>query len=390
MFFQQQNLRKRHYNRCCPNGNNALRLGINASFLNEKPTGVGVFTREVSRRLCRMCRDTVIFTPFDDDNIPAPNRCKTPLATRGSLHLHNNILRFAYINTLLPLKARMKHIDLLYCPIMEFPFFPFMPLVVHIHDLHPLHFSSQFKLSATHFKLALNFVIRIAKRIIAPSEFVRNDMINHTGIQKNIIDVVHNGYDSSLFFPQESGLKNEFLKKYSIKGNYILFVGSLFPYKNVETLVKAFLRVKNHLNCILVIAGRKELSDRSLNQDRMIQYLDYIPQKDLPGLYSYADLLVHPSFMEGFGMTILEAMACGIPVLSSNGGSLPEVAGDAALLFDPKDSDSLSELMLSVINNKGLRDEMTKKGFDNIKRFSWDKTAEGIFESCKKAIKVGS
>lgn len=361
-----------------------MKLGINATFLNEKPTGVGVFTREVSSRLCRLDKGTIVFANAD---LSGCSVRKTPSGIRGSVRLNNNIKRFLYMNVALPYLLRKHMVDMLFCPVTEFPFIPMSQSVVTVHDLHPVYFPEQFGLSAAHFRLSLKLLKRLAARVIVPSNFVKSELLKFTMLESDRIDVIYEGYDSMTFKPQPEEDRNKFLSSQDIRHPYILFVGSLFPYKNVITLVNAFLAIKDRIPHMLIIAGKKEVSNEPLPEDERIRYMDYVRHPDLPSFYSYADMLVHPSMLEGFGITILEAMACGAPVISSNRGSLPEVAGNACLLFDPKDRNGLSGLILRVINNKGLRSDMIKKGFENIERFSWDKTAEGIMESCERAFR---
>lgn len=364
-----------------------MKIGINATFLNEKPTGIGVFTREVSARLSTLNKDTLIFTSVSWDTIEELNIRRTPVAIRGSLKLSNNINRLIYCNTILPVMLKKYRIDILYCPIMEFPFIPLSPLIVTLHDLHPLYFPKQFGLAAGYFKSSLRLLPRFARRVIVPSKFVKRELLKVLNMDSKRIDIVPLGCDTTIFKPQSNEMRQFFLKNYAIKESFILFVGSLFPYKNVNTLLKAFLDIKDKIPHQLIIIGKKDLSPEPLYEDERIRYLDYVGPEEIVKFYSFADLLVHPSLAEGFGMTILEAMACGTPVISSNRGSLPEVVGDAGILFDPEDSKSLSELILKVINNEGLRRELIEKGLNHVKSFSWEKTAQGILESCEKALK---
>ncbi len=363
-----------------------MKIGINATFLNEKPTGVGVFTREVSARLCALNKGTLVFTSVSLNTAQEIQIRKTPIRIRGSLKLSNNLSRLIYNNTVLPAMVKKHAINPLYCPIMEFPFVPLSPLIVTVHDLHPVYFEKQFGLAGSYFKLSLKLLSRFARRVIVPSNFVKRELLKAVKIRSDIIDVIPNGYDSTLFKPQSNELKQSFLETYGIRWPFILFVGSLFPYKNVKTLLKAFLDIKGRIPHSLIVIGRKELSPESLQEDERIIYLNYVRAEEIPKFYSYADLLVHPSLTEGFGMTVLEAMACGTPVISSNGGALPEVVGDGGILFDPTDSRALREKILQVIKNEGLRKELIEKGFRQVKRFSWDSTAEGILQTCEKAL----
>ncbi|OGW43184.1 MAG: hypothetical protein A2Y66_02700 [Nitrospirae bacterium RBG_13_41_22] len=364
-----------------------MKIGINATFLNEKPTGIGVFTRQVSSSIFRLHKELIIFSTILNDEIPSGLIHKVPEKMKGSSSVSNNLYRILYINTTLPLLCMRKFVDVLYCPITEFPFIPLVPQVVHIHDLHPVLFPSQFGMATARFRFSLKIMNRIVRRITVSSDFIKAELLQLSNIREEKIDVIPLAYDKNIFKPQEIKSRKEFLDRYAIRGDYILFVGSLFPYKNVKVLIDAFLNIKHLIPHCLVIAGRKEFAAGILPQDERILYMDYVPLKDLPMMYSYAEVFVHPSLREGFGIAPLEAMACGTPVISSNRGSLPEVVGDAGILFDAGDSNSLSQLILSVINNKRLHNELMDKGFRHVKRFSWDRTAEGILQACEKALK---
>jgi len=345
-----------------------------------------MFTKEVSRYLRDINKDLLIFSPVKHDELPPDCIYSVSRSMKGSKRLSNNLLRFLYINTVLPFLCKQKGLDVLYCPILEFPLIPSVPLVVHVHDLHFIHFPSEFGLATPRLKFSLKMMKRLVKRVVVSSEFVRSELVDQGFFDKEKIDVVPLAYNSRLFRPQTLEMKRDFLSRYSIKGDYILFVGSLFPYKNLETLISAFLKIAGQSEHYLVVIGRREFSSEPLVRNERIIYLDYVPDGDMPLFYSYSSVFVYPSLREGFGIPPLEAMACGTPVISSNRGALPEVVGDAGLLFDPEDSRALSELLLEVINNEGLRRALVEKGLNHVKRFSWEKTAEGILKSCERAL----
>ena len=363
-----------------------MKIAINATFLNEKPTGAATFTMEIAKVFSRMHKEMVLFSSVVLHDIRSDCVVKVGGRMKGSRKLSNNFYRFLYLNTMLPLLCRLKRVDVLYCPIMEFPFVPLVPLVVHIHDLHFIHFPSEFGLAAPRMKFSLQLVSRIARRVIVPSEFVKRELLKFTNIREDIIDVVQLAYDDQVFRPTPIGKKSEFVRKYSLPGSYILFVGSLFPYKNLKTLVEAFSHIKNQIPHSLVIVGSKEFAAETPATNKRIIYTDYVPAADLPLFYAYADIFVHPSLREGFGIPPLEAMASGTPVISSNGGSLPEVVGDAGIFFDPRDCNELSRVILAIINDERLRKELIDKGFAHVKKVSWARTAEDIFKSCERAV----
>jgi glycosyltransferase involved in cell wall biosynthesis len=364
-----------------------LKLGINASFLSEKPTGAASFAQETARIISEKFEETIIFSPFIFDAKLSGNIYKVPAAIKGSSRLANSISRLFYINSILPLICRFKNIEVLYCPIMEFPFIPLVPTVVHVHDLHFIHFSTDFGLAAPRMKISLRFIKRAAKRVVVSSEFMKRELMEMSNIAEYMIDVVPLAYNSNLFKPASLEYREGFLSKYQIKGKYFLFIGSLFPYKNLKTLIDAFLKIKHLIPHCLVVVGRREFSQSPFIKDERILYVDYVPAYDMPFFYSYAEIFIYPSLREGFGIPPLEAMACGTPVISSNGGSLPETVGDAAILFDPLDCKMLAERIVEIVKNKSLKDELIQKGFGRVKNFSWEKTANGIIISCRKALK---
>ncbi len=362
-----------------------MKIGINATFLNEKPTGIGVFTREISRALFKLHQEIIFFSPVPHTGIPSTCTHIVPGMMKGSSRLSNNLCRIAYTNTALPIQCKLRKIDVLYCPITEFPFLPAVPLVVHVQDLHPVHFPSQFGLAASRLRLSLKMMNKVAKRVIVSSEFVRGELMGLTNIRDALIDVIPLACSKDVFKPMPLEMKKAFLDKYFLSGNYILFIGTLFPYKNLKTLIDAFVSIKSQIPHSLVVVGRKDFSAAPLARDGRIVYLDYVPAEDLPFFYSYADVFVYPTLREGFGISPLEAMACGAPVISSNGGSLPEVIGNAGILFDPQDSGALSTSILKVVQDERLRRELVDKGFNHVKKFSWRTTAERIILSCEKA-----
>jgi glycosyltransferase involved in cell wall biosynthesis len=365
-----------------------MNIGINATFLNEKPTGVGIFTREISSRLCELNSNTTVYTSTKLDNVPEKNIRKTPQIIKGSMSLTNNFNRFLFCNLILPFIVKKNKIDLLFCPIMEFPFFRSIRLIITVHDLHPVYFPDQFGLAAQHFKLSLKLLSRQGSRVIVPSNFVKKELLKNISLSAEHVDVVPLGYDANLFKPHTEEQKHDLLKSYGIKEPYILFIGSLFQYKNIGTLIDAFREIKNRIPHSLVVIGKKDLARENLEETTRVHYLDYVNNRDLPKFYSYAEVYVNPSLVEGFGITVLEAMACGTPVISSHGGSLPEVVGKAGIFFNPENSSELGEKILAVIQNNNLRKELREKGFRQIKKFSWDNTSQNIFNSCKEILKT--
>lgn len=362
-----------------------MRLAVNASFLNERPTGVGVFARQVSSSLMPLHEESYVLSSVPIDGVEPAHLIPVPSAAQGSIRLWHNIARLASDNSLVPALMKRHRIDVLYCPLTEFPLTGKTRLVVTVHDLHPIYFPRQFGLASAYFRFCLRRLRGAARRVVVLSGFVRDELCRLSDFPPERIDVAGCGYDPSVFRPLAADERSALPERLTAGPPYILYVGSLFPYKNVGTLIRAFLSVRHEIPHLLVIAGNREVAREQFPQDDRIVHLDYVPQGSLPALYACADLLVHPAFFEGFGMTVVEAMACGTPVISSNGGSLPEVAGDAALLFHPEDVPELAGLIRKVTGDRDLRRSLALKGLERVKSFSWERTAAEVLRSCRMA-----
>lgn len=238
--------------------------------------------------------------------------------------------------------------------------------VTTIHDLAPLKFPelSHPQVAATH-KRRLELVRRKADRIIVPSEATKRDLAA-IGFKRDRISVIPEA-PSLVFKKQKKSLINKLKKKYRIYTDYLLAVG-VGSRKNTERIIEAFEKVHTR-DLKLIIIGRKT-SD--FDQKRGVRFTGHVPYEELPVFYSGAKALLYPSLYEGFGLPILEAMACGTPVVTSNISSMPEVAGRAAVLVDPYKVDSIFEGIEEALKSK---EGLVKRGAVHVKQFSWEKTA---------------
>ncbi len=252
--------------------------------------------------------------------------------------------------------------------------------ITTICDLVPLVVpETQPKFSIVHHKLALPIISKRNDKIITISESTKKDVNKKLNIDNEKIEVTLLAANK-IFKPIKS---RQVLKKNNLKENYLLCVGTLEPRKNILGLVKAFSKVlKNNPNEHLIIVGRKGWKYREIFKlvktkklDDKITFLEEIDTKDLPALYSHAKMFVYPSLYEGFGLPPLEAMNCKCPVITSNNSSLPEVAKDAAILINPRNTKQLQNAIESLITNKRLRNKLIKLGLKQAKNFSWKDTA---------------
>ena len=258
-------------------------------------------------------------------------------------------------------------------------------LVAVVHDIIPQVFPqghTKDAISRLHKKLQ-NYLDR-ASAVIVDSKCSKNDLVTHFNVAQDRVKVVYPGVGED-FAPASKSLYKLLQNKYNICSNYILYIGTIEPRKNIKGLIKAFglLKAKGNIAQKLVIVGMKgwmsddiyRLADK-FGLDSEVIFTGYVPREHLKIFYSFADVLVFPSFYEGAGLPVLEAFACGTPVVSSNVSSIPELAGDAALLVDPYSPQKIAEAIERVLTDNALSQQMIEKGLQRAKEFSWDRTAQ--------------
>lgn len=298
-------------------------------------------------------------------------------------HYHQVSPSRAWIKFSLPLYL-LTHAknDIFWSPAHYMPSLTRCPSVVTIHDLAYEFFPTLF-LKSDLYKLKnwTKSSVEKASKIIAVSEATKNDLENLYGTDSHKIQVIHNGYDSDIFNTTLQP-NNEILGRYDLEpNNFILFLGTIQPRKNAIKLVQAFhlLKEQGYLGKLVLAGGIGWLADETLSviknskHNKDILLTGYISDQARKGLYANCDAYVLPSLYEGFGVPAIEAMACGAPVAVSNNSSLPEVVGDAGVLFDPHDPASI---MNSIFRLKADRSTWIKKSLARAKHFSWEKCAE--------------
>ena len=265
------------------------------------------------------------------------------------------------------------------------------PTVGVVHDMAPWWDRKNKEYFNTLVKFLLPNALRNLDRIIAVSQWVKEELIDITGINENRIEVVYNGIDSSSFFPRPRGEESVLLiQPFSFRRPYVLYASRLeHPIKNHLKLIEAFgiFKERTRYPHRLVLAGGD-----SKGSDRVKEAVDaspyrndifltgHFPGSSLPELYSGADIVVIPSLYEGFGMGVLEAMASDVPVACARAASLPETAEHAALYFDPNDEEDMADRMVMLTSNRELHRECRRLGLERVKHFSWDKCAMRTLE----------
>jgi glycosyltransferase involved in cell wall biosynthesis len=283
-------------------------------------------------------------------------------------------------------ELRRHPVDVLHVQFTAPPFAP-CPVVTTIHDLSFEHLPETFKRrSRAQLRLTVRRTARKAALILTLSEFSRRDIIETYAVGSERV-IVTPAAAPTHFKPVTSETELEKTReRYGIGANYLLSLGSIQPRKNLTRLIEAFQQLRKSRPDDelpqLVIAGKRGWLDdevfRAAQQDSLngsVKFIGYVPEEDLPALYSGAMCFVYPSYFEGFGLPVLEAMQCGAPVIAGNQTSLPEVAGDAALLFDPFDTRALGEAIARVIDHPDYRADLRARGLKRAAEFSWTATA---------------
>jgi glycosyltransferase involved in cell wall biosynthesis len=279
-------------------------------------------------------------------------------------------------------------IDLLHALAFVVPLLATCPTVVTVHDLSFIHFPEAFRpWNRLYLSYFTAWSVRKARRVVAVSESTRRDVISCFGLPAERVDVVHNGVDSQFRLLPAAEI-DSFRQRRGLPGKYILFIGTLEPRKNLETLLKAYTHLLARYQGgssdapKLVIGGAKGwyyeqvfAAVEELELTRQVIFPGYIAQEELPWWYGAATLFVYPPYYEGFGLPVLEAMRCGVPVITSSVSSLPEVVGDAGLLVAPMDVEELAEAMYRLLQDATLCEELRQLGLERSADFSWERTA---------------
>lgn len=264
--------------------------------------------------------------------------------------------------------------------------------LVTVHDLGYLHFPETHPWTQRFYlNLSTRWNARAAAHLLADSEATKDDLITHYAAAPEKISVAYPGVDESLAPIQDPAAIEAVKTSYGIRGDYFLYLGTLQPRKNLPRLVKAFANSEipgSKSEICLVLAGKKGwLYDELFNQvrrlglERQVHFPGYIADENKAALLSGALAFAFPSLHEGFGLPVLEAQACGCPVITSTTSSLPEVAArDAALLVNPKDTAAIAAAMERLAASSDLRERLIERGFANVKRFSWESCARTVLK----------
>ncbi len=358
-------------------------IGVDASRATRtQRTGTETYSAELVRRLPDFLRGHRIRfyapTPPDDDLTSATGAAEWRVMPFPRLWTHAR----------LSLEMARNAPDVLFVPAHVIPLVHPRRCVVTVHDLGYLAYPQTHPaFSRWYLTVSTRWNVRVAAHVIADSQATRRDLHAHLHVNPAKVSVVYPGYDAQRFQPVRDERRIEQARaKYGIGERYVLYLGTVQPRKNLARLVEAFARL-DAPTTELVIAGRRGwLTDdlyrraETLALGARLRFPGYIASEDVPALLTGAVAFAFPSLYEGFGLPVLEAMACGTPVLCSNATSLPEVAGEAALLVNPHNTDALGSALQRLLRDETLRCDLIARGFERVKRFSWDASVRQIAE----------
>lgn len=366
-----------------------MRIGIDARLINE--SGIGRYIRNLLTNLSEFDDKNEYLVLLKERDIKRFDYGKNFTNVGADFNWYSLAEQIK-----LPKLLESLNLDLVHFPHFNVPVFYRGKFVVTIHDLIHQHFKMKrattldpltYRVKQFGYKKVFSFAVEKSEAIFVPSSFVKNQLEKTWGVSGQKIEITQEGVEEK--FVQ---LKNKWSKKFQmkllekigIKVPYIFYIGNAHPHKNVESLIKAFLRVRSEgrgekQELKLVLAGADHYFWRRVRQeyqDPSLIYTGFVTDQVLSVLFSNAEMFVMPSLEEGFGIPILESFACRCPVVCSDIEALKEVGGNACTYFNPKSISDISEKIKLVLNSEKLRKSSIRKGEKRVKDFSWKKLAE--------------
>ena len=369
------------------------KVGINAHLLSGEAgyrrAGIHHFIAQVLRHL-PWEEDEPTYTVFTQQKNLFLNQPRlTAVASR--LPTKNRLWRILWEQLVWPWQAWRYDLDLLHSMAFVTPLLAPCPTVITVYDLSFLHFPERFpRWQRLYLSSQTRRSCRQARRIITISESSRQDVHRFFGVPLSQIDVVVPGVDAA-YRPLPEAEVIAFRTKQGL-ARFVLHVGTLQPRKNIPALLQAFAQLGDPTIKLVLVGGKGWLYDeifqevQALGLTEQVVFTGYVPDDELPLWYNAAALLVFPSVYEGFGMPIVEAMACGTPVIAADSSSIPEAVGEAGLLFAPNDVEALVKQMTAVLTSPNLQHKLRQKGFKQAQRFSWERAGRETAEVYKRAL----
>ncbi|MBD2598344.1 glycosyltransferase family 4 protein [Nostoc spongiaeforme FACHB-130] len=352
------------------NSSSSNHLIINLSILLDKPTGISNYAQNIFSYLKSLNPTLLTSNNIAGFNCyPVPNNLTPTHGTRGHFH------RLIWTQFQLQKIYQKLQSQILFSPLPEAPLYSNCRFVVMSHDLIPLRFPKRFSPLTPYHRYYVPQVLKQAQHIVCNSQATADDIVSFYQIPANKITPIPLAHD-----------RNHFRHLNLPTCNYFLYIGRQDPYKNLQRLISAFAALAQEYELWLAGPTDKrytpilQMQAEELGISHRVKFLSYVDYQELPIIINGAIALVFPSLWEGFGFPVLEAMACGTPVITSNLSSLPEVAGDAAILVNPYNIAEITEAMQLMATNSELRSHLSTQGIARANLFSWENTGKATAE----------
>lgn len=373
-----------------------MRIAVNAIFLQKgQLEGYGHYVKEIFSRIAKAHPEHEFIFVHDRPHNDAFNFAPNIISITVSPPARHPLAFTYWYDIKVPLALRKYKVDAWVQPYGFCSLTTKIPQVLLVHDLAFLHHPQFIPwYHRWYYQMFTRKFLRKAKSIISVSDFTKADIIKHYAIPDKKITVVK-GAAGNRFEPLSWQYKEEVKAGFADGREYFLFTGGIHPRKNLMNLLKAFSLFKKwqHSNMKLLVAGRLAWQyDAILEKLKSYKYRDdvvllgYLPDEQLAKITASAYALVYPSFFEGFGLPIIESMQCGVPVITSNTSSMPEIGGDAALYADPSNPDSIAKQMLILYKDESKRALLAEAGKIQAAKFSWDKAAGQVWQNISEAV----
>jgi glycosyltransferase involved in cell wall biosynthesis len=377
-----------------------MNIGLSIEHLHGKKTGVGQYGFNLALNLAKIDKDNKYFlfspSPLDKCDVDRLSDYQNvEVLDRNLLEksIRNDVVLIPlWLHLCLPYLCKKTGVDLYLNTGSIWPLLPFRLAkrqVVFIHDVIPLLFPEcYYRHTRYYYRLSRAIHLNTYDQILVNSETTKRDLVMHLGVPEEQIRVTLLAPDDRFVRVDEITKNQRARAKYGLPDSYLLFTGTLEPRKNITRLLKAYAHSRAREILKLVITGKKgwlyeEVFEtaRKLNLQERVIFTGFVADDDLPSIYSMAKVFVYPSLYEGFGLPVLEAMACGVPVITSHVGSLREVAGEAAILVDPRDVEALTKSVDEVVFSPATHDRLCKASLAQAKKFTWKKTGQKTLDT---------